>query len=49
VSRGVRFLISLAIIAVGVVLLSVSTLIGAVVIGVGVIAMPWFPGMGAGG
>jgi hypothetical protein len=46
-SKGARFALGLVIILVGVGLIAaVSTIVGAVVIALGVIVMPWFPGMG---
>jgi hypothetical protein len=46
-SKGARFALGLGIIAAGVALLAaVSTIAGAVVIAIGVLVMPWFPGMG---
>jgi hypothetical protein len=46
-SKGARFAVALAIVAIGFVLIAaVSTVAGLVVIAIGVIAMPWFPGMG---
>ena len=48
-SRGARWLIGLAPIALGAVLpAAVGTVPGAILVAIGRLTIPWFPGMGAG-
>ena len=49
VSKGARWLIGLALIALGAVLLAaVGTVPGVILVAIGTLTIPWFPGMGAG-